>query len=455
VKSVLWRQADEFGVFYTEDREHLRRLLALDWFPMKREEEAATYKNPRGRVFAWQATFDASLWRRVVRALGREEIEIRLEEETRVRKRQAAASAAPPLSPTAPLPRVAGPRPTSPVTPAKRSVADGTPAALSPAAATRTAGRKATQNTGSNALPAGKATAPHGVAPPASEAISPTPRTPPRPDGGKRPSAPGMPAPRPASPPDRLPEPRPRKRPAKSAPEPSMPLAVGPNGTAPETTRLLKQPDAGKPLTAQPEQKQRRTKPSAPAAMDALRPALPSQQARTGARTKPFTPGSERAGLQTPGVESKHSRPRIGAAPSGKGSAASRSSVSPGTPPARPTPRSLSGPLLPAPVPVLTPTVAKRTTSQRDAPTAKTAIGPPGGAERKRTGKSEAQQTLALDVDPAATPTRRSKSSAAPATNPTAPPAAVGAPDQPSKPASRRRAAPIQQPVPKISRARG
>ena len=66
MKSVLWRQAEACGVVYTEDREHLRRLLALDKFPVKRAEDAATYKNARGRVFAWQATFDLSLWNRVV-----------------------------------------------------------------------------------------------------------------------------------------------------------------------------------------------------------------------------------------------------------------------------------------------------------------------------------------------------------------------------------------------------
>ena len=37
MKSVLWRQAEEFGVVYTEDREHLRRLLSMDRFPVKRE----------------------------------------------------------------------------------------------------------------------------------------------------------------------------------------------------------------------------------------------------------------------------------------------------------------------------------------------------------------------------------------------------------------------------------
>src|SRR5260370_19938757 len=86
VKSVLWRQAEACGVIYTEDREHLRRLFALEKFPVKREEDAATYKNRRGRVFAWQASFDLSLWTRVVKMLGREEIEIRLDTQPRARR---------------------------------------------------------------------------------------------------------------------------------------------------------------------------------------------------------------------------------------------------------------------------------------------------------------------------------------------------------------------------------
>src|SRR5437016_14092325 len=142
VKSVLWRQAEEFGVVYTEDREHLRRLMAMDRFPVKREEDAATYKNPRGRVFAWQATFDLILWKRVVRALGREEIEIRLEEEPRARKRRAAAPPAPASPPTtsAAKPRAGTASRTSPSVTAPEPAPTRTGAAApSPMAATRPA----------------------------------------------------------------------------------------------------------------------------------------------------------------------------------------------------------------------------------------------------------------------------------------------------------------------------
>jgi len=120
VKSVLWRQADEYGVIYTEDREHLRRLLAMEKFPLKREEDAATYKNARGRVFAWQVSFEMSLWNRVVRALGRSQIEVREEPEARAagRRRPAAptpaASAHPRERRPSPSSGQAGAKPASP-----------------------------------------------------------------------------------------------------------------------------------------------------------------------------------------------------------------------------------------------------------------------------------------------------------------------------------------------------
>src|SRR5437870_4948872 len=69
----------------------------MEQFPLKREEDAAIYRNARGRIFAWQATFKLSLWNRVVRALGRSEIEIRQEAEARAR-RSAKSAAAPPAA---------------------------------------------------------------------------------------------------------------------------------------------------------------------------------------------------------------------------------------------------------------------------------------------------------------------------------------------------------------------
>jgi hypothetical protein len=156
VKSVLWRQAEECAVIYTEDRDHLRRLLALDKFPLKREEDAATYRNARGRVFAWQTSFALSLWNRVVRALGRSEIEIRQEAEARgrravkpapasplplpaasshARRRSTTAPSLPPAAAARPearskRPASVGATPTAPAkaTPASRSVAKTTPA---------------------------------------------------------------------------------------------------------------------------------------------------------------------------------------------------------------------------------------------------------------------------------------------------------------------------------------
>src|SRR5439155_11421490 len=120
----------------------LRRLIAMDRFPVKREEDAATYKNPRGRVFAWQATFDLVLWKRVVRALGRDEIEIHLEEEPRARKRRAAALPAPAPPPTASAakPRAGtASRNSPPVTAPEPAPPRTRAAAPSPMAATRPA----------------------------------------------------------------------------------------------------------------------------------------------------------------------------------------------------------------------------------------------------------------------------------------------------------------------------
>jgi hypothetical protein len=169
VKSVLWRQAEEFGVFYTEDREHLRRLLILDWFPMKREEDAATYKNPRGRVFAWQATFDLALWKRVVRALGREEIDIQLEEELRPRKRRAAV---PPTTAPAPNTPASSPRAPAPArTPPSTIPPDPAPprpqaAPASPVIATRPAKASAVSDHRSADLPVGEVTGRESTAAP-------------------------------------------------------------------------------------------------------------------------------------------------------------------------------------------------------------------------------------------------------------------------------------------------
>jgi len=168
VKSVLWRQADEFGVVYTEDREHLRRLLSMGWFPVKREEDAATYKNRRGRVFAWQATFDLSLWNRVVRALGRQEIEIRLEEEPRARKRRTADLPPPPatLTTSTPAPRAASVSPVlQPAAPPTRRPARATAASSSPAAAAQPARERTARAPRSADLPAGESTDPRPHAP--------------------------------------------------------------------------------------------------------------------------------------------------------------------------------------------------------------------------------------------------------------------------------------------------
>jgi hypothetical protein len=122
----MWRQGEACGVVYTEDREHLQRLLALDWFPVKREEDVASYKNRRGRVFAWQASFSLSLWTRVVRALGREEIEIEKEVKPRVagEGKSRPMSAAPVRAVTAPArPQAAAACPAP--TPAKSRAARG------------------------------------------------------------------------------------------------------------------------------------------------------------------------------------------------------------------------------------------------------------------------------------------------------------------------------------------
>jgi hypothetical protein len=355
------------------------------------------------------------------------------------------------------------------------------PASLS-APATRTARGATTHTPGSSNLPTGKATAPRGADLPASEVIGPTRRTAPRADRGSRPSAPDVPASQSAAPPERPPEVRPRQRPAKNLPEPSTPLAAGKPAVAAEPARASKQSIDGKPPAAPPEQKQRRTKPSALAAKETLSLAPQNQPARPGARTKPISTQHEHAGGRSPDHSSNGSGPQTEAPPSGSNPAARRSSDPSGTPPARTAARAPSVPKVAASVPVPTPTVTKRSAgrtgspeplkegtsgtagirsstsptglAQEGPPTAKTAIRPPAGPERKRPSQPEAQQTLALEIGPAAAPTRRSKSPAAPAIDPTAQPEAVGPPDQPSKPASRRRSAPLQEPAPQIPRAR-
>jgi transposase len=66
----MWRMGEECGVLYTEDRQVLRQLCAMEKFPVKREVDAATYTNARGKVIAWQVTFALPLWNRILRAIG-------------------------------------------------------------------------------------------------------------------------------------------------------------------------------------------------------------------------------------------------------------------------------------------------------------------------------------------------------------------------------------------------
>jgi hypothetical protein len=122
----MWRMGEECGVLYTEDRQLLRQLLALEKLPTRSEADAATYTNARGKVFAWQVTFRLSLWNRVIRAIGKEAVEIRPEPRPGTR-REAVSSGA-----TAPAPSRAARR-QAPATGEKPSKA--APAAARPAAA--------------------------------------------------------------------------------------------------------------------------------------------------------------------------------------------------------------------------------------------------------------------------------------------------------------------------------
>ena len=76
MKNLMWQMGDRYGVVYLEDRRLLLLLLGMETFPAKHERETATYTNARGKVFAWQASFELSLWNRVVRALGKEVLQI-------------------------------------------------------------------------------------------------------------------------------------------------------------------------------------------------------------------------------------------------------------------------------------------------------------------------------------------------------------------------------------------
>lgn len=76
MKSLMWRMGEECGVLYTEDRRLLEQVMELQRGPAGREATATTYTNARGRVFAWQVTFALSQWNRIVRALGKEKVEI-------------------------------------------------------------------------------------------------------------------------------------------------------------------------------------------------------------------------------------------------------------------------------------------------------------------------------------------------------------------------------------------
>src|SRR5688572_21914752 len=69
MKAVLWRIEPDRAAVYTEDRAVVQRLLELPRFPAESEAGLSTYLTARGRVFAWQATFAASLWARVTRHL--------------------------------------------------------------------------------------------------------------------------------------------------------------------------------------------------------------------------------------------------------------------------------------------------------------------------------------------------------------------------------------------------
>ena len=69
MKAVCWRLDEEQAAVYTEDREVVRRLLELDRFPARSESGFSTYADRNGKVFAWQASFAASLWPRVHRHL--------------------------------------------------------------------------------------------------------------------------------------------------------------------------------------------------------------------------------------------------------------------------------------------------------------------------------------------------------------------------------------------------
>src|SRR3989442_16029026 len=95
----MWQMDGRYGVVYLEDRKLLQVLLGMEKFPARHEGETLTYTNAKGRVYAWQASFEMSLWNRVVRALGREAVEIvREPAPPRARASRVAPAAVPPAA---------------------------------------------------------------------------------------------------------------------------------------------------------------------------------------------------------------------------------------------------------------------------------------------------------------------------------------------------------------------
>jgi len=76
VKAICWRLDEEQAAVYTEDRDVVRRLLEIERFPTRSESGFSTYTDSRGKVFAWQASFAASLWPRVTRHLRQREVAV-------------------------------------------------------------------------------------------------------------------------------------------------------------------------------------------------------------------------------------------------------------------------------------------------------------------------------------------------------------------------------------------
>jgi len=76
LKAVCWRLDEEQAAVYTEDREVVRRLLEIDRFPTRSEGGFSTYTDAKGKTFAWQASFAASLWSHVHRHLRRSEVAV-------------------------------------------------------------------------------------------------------------------------------------------------------------------------------------------------------------------------------------------------------------------------------------------------------------------------------------------------------------------------------------------